>query len=503
MQRVSEIKLNRKEFRSWWFSVLLSIVVSLALILSSSQGKKWTAASILIIMGIFSCFVLQKKLWPLLLFLIVFIIPFKIDFYLIFKPTYFIQSFGLPVTAFDVVLTILTLYLCLQVLQGKHKFRFYPSISIPALVYLVLSGISAFHSADLSLSFSVIILMIKSYIAFLFFANMIKTEKNLLLVVFALVCGVMLQSFVGWIQYLTEGGFLKGVFGLPKTAFILKSQGQFMLSRVGGTVGHPNALAKYLCFCIPVILSYVLNERSNTTIRKLAFVSMIAGCVVLIMTLSRGSWMALGLALMYFFYERFRGYSKSRSKAVAMVFLLSVMLAIATLGFSKHVRVRLFESDYGSARSRIPMAMVALNIISNHPISGVGLNNYTTVMGAYDRTREWQSYRWPAPVHNSYLLIAAESGIPALVAFFWLIIAVFTQVKPALKRLDSPVAFLQIGFLGGLMTWLISGMFDRDFAGTNIMFWFTIAMIMAAKRILSAEDGLEAKYEKQINSNWA
>lgn len=185
------------------------------------------------------------------------------------------------------------------------------------------------------------------------------------------------------------------------------------------------------------------------------------------------------------------------------VILLNALLAGAVLIVFEDVRIRLFEDDYNRAQARLPMAMVALNVIKDQPIKGVGLNNYTRVMHAYDRTQKWQTYTFPHPVHNSYLLIAAESGIPALIAFLWLIGAVYARAWPALSQLDSPVGLLQVGWMGGLMTWLIAGMFDRDFAGTNVMLWFTIAAIAATSRILLTENERETINATESTGNRA
>lgn len=490
MQYVSEIEINEKKSRYWWVCILLGIVVAAALIFSAMQEKKWMVASILATIGMFSCFVIQKKLRMFLLFLIVFIIPFRIDFYLLYKPTNFIQTHGLPglpVTSFDIVLIVLTCYLLFQVLRREYRFYFYPAISIPALVYLVLSGISAFWSDDWSLSFTVFVLMIKSYVAFLFFANRIRTKEDLSVVVLAFAFAVLLQSVAGVLQYATDGSFLQGVFGVPEAAFRTQMQGEFILSRVGGTIGHPNDLAKYLCFCIPVLLAYMVS-RFNPSVRILSMIAAMAGGVTLLLTLSRGSWVALGVTFMFLLYEIFRRYFKSRAKSIIMVILCTGFLFGATIALVEDVRIRLFEQDYRAAESRIPMAEVALNIIEVHPIAGVGLNNYANVMHGYDHTREWQTYKFPHPVHNSYLLIAAESGIPTLLAFLWLIGAVVARAWPALGFFSSSLALLQIGCLGGMITWLISGMFDRNFAGTNLMLWLSIALIAASHRILSEEN---------------
>ena len=130
------------------------------------------------------------------------------------------------------------------------------------------------------------------------------------------------------------------------------------------------------------------------------------------------------------------------------------------------------------------MAKVAWNVIKANPFTGVGLNNYTNVMQRYDRTRAWESYRFPHPVHNAYLLIAAETGIPALAAFLWLIAAFFAKTWTAFRRIDVPLALFQIGCMGSVLTWTVSGMFDRDMAGQNEMLWFVMGVAIATDRMI-------------------
>lgn len=492
VQKIFNTESTMKNHKYWLLILVLSALSSSVLLIASMQEAKWLTATVLGLGMIYTCLILQRKLWHLLIFSAVFFIPLRIDFYLFLKPAYIVQSYGLPVSAFDLLLFVLVFYWVFQILTHKEKFNFYPSVSIPALIYILLSGLSALQSADRLNSFLVFVFMVKLYVVFIYFANKIKTQKEMLYVIFALISCVLFQSLVGGIQYVT--GSLLGIFGEPTTAFKTTLTGLESLSRVGGTIGHPNGLAKYLNLCLPVLLCAIFI-RFNTVVRLLACLSFILGGFTEILTFSRGGWLALGIVLILTLYEIIRYRSKSRPTSIIFATLLFLFLFGITMVVSDNFRNRLFKDDFGSAKSRIPMAQVALSIIKDKPLRGVGLNNYATVMHAYDRTRNAQTYKFPHPVHNSYLLIAAESGIPALAAFLWLIAAIFNKARTTLKFNASSFSLLQVGWIGGLLTWLISGMFDRDFAGTNVMLWFTFAMVMASDRILFIENKKEIGYE--------
>ena len=469
-----------------WISVLVGVLVSSCTIFASTLDKKWFVAFLLAIMGFFACLILQKYLRELLLTLAIFVIPLRIDFYIIHnQPGMTASAYpGLPVTFFDIFFCILLFYWLYQVLRGEETIYFYRSITFPFFIYFFFAFISAFESVNYVFSFSAALLILKSYIIFLFFANTIKEKKDILLIVFGLGAGIWMQGVLGGMQYFGIGSFDE-MFGVPESAYRTQMMGEHMLSRVGGTFGHPNSLAKYLGFCLHVILAYVLiNLRGKGA--KFAIMTLLIGGLALLMTFSRATWMAVVVSMSFLLYQVLRGWLKSRTMSMVMVCVMMTALAGITLGVFEDVRIRLFESDYRSAQSRIPMAQVALNVIKHHPLTGVGLNNYSAVMQQYDRTREWQTYQFPHPVHNSYLLIAAESGIPALIAFLFLLAAAMAKVKPALKKPGGSLAVLQAGWFAALLTWLVAALFDRDFAGTNAMLWLTIGMLTAIHRQMTA-----------------
>ena len=479
--------------------LLISFCVSIAVFGASTQDKQWFFAVSLVFIAGYSCLIFQKYLRPILLAATVSLIPLRIDFYLLYKPTGFIATSypGLPVTLFDLMLLTLIGYWLFQVLKGEQKIKIFPSISIPFLIYIILTGISACWSADLALSFSLWALVIKSYVAFLFFANQIKNEQDVKIVIIGLCAGVLLQSFVGLLQYTGIESFA-GLFGMPETGVKESFQGRYILSRVTGTLGHPNTLAKYLALCIPAIFIFACMKLRSLP-GKLALLGAVAGGLTLLLTMSRGSWVGMGFAMAFVFFELLKRYFNSRLKSFILLSLILGVSFIGTISIFEDVRVRLFEDDYRSAQSRIPMAKIALNIIEENPVRGVGLNNYTRVMKQYDRTREWQSVIFPHPVHNSYLLITAESGIQTLLVFLWLITAAIRLGRPAFDFSGSSLSLLQIGWIASLSTWLIAGLFDRDYAGSSIMLWFIVAMIAATSQMSFSKQAQTVKPNNRIN----
>ena len=106
------------------------------------------------------------------------------------------------------------------------------------------------------------------------------------------------------------------------------------------------------------------------------------------------------------------------------------------------------------------MYSLAVNIIKHKPFFGVGLNNYTLISPKYDNTGITEVFNHP--VHNIYLLYAAEVGIPGAVCFVWFLIGtiglafkISTQVRASLDSalLKAIGVGITCSWLQGLIGW--------------------------------------------------
>jgi O-antigen ligase len=153
------------------------------------------------------------------------------------------------------------------------------------------------------------------------------------------------------------------------------------------------------------------------------------------------------------------------------------------------VRNRIFKTDYGTGYVRVPLAKVAINIIRNHPFNGIGLGDYTHKAKMYDVSGENVSYWFPMPVHNEFLLIAAEIGIPSLLLFIFIMIVIFYKIKQIINSsFDDFIPFISIGILGGLISWFIHQQFNYHYALVGYMS-LPIGIILAMHKMI--EDNLK------------
>ena len=98
----------------------------------------------------------------------------------------------------------------------------------------------------------------------------------------------------------------------------------------------------------------------------------------------------------------------------------------------ENLYARFFDAPESSTTSRLILAKIALNMFVEHPLVGVGWNNFVDVMEKYDEFGASKSFRYPA--HNMYLLVMAETGLLGIISYLALIFGVYKVHKNTIKR---------------------------------------------------------------------
>ena len=127
----------------------------------------------------------------------------------------------------------------------------------------------------------------------------------------------------------------------------------------------------------------------------------------------------------------------------------------------------------------------ALNMILHNPLVGVGLGNYTSVSQQYD-IYQWVSIVFPWPVHNDFLLIGAEMGVPAMAAFCFIIGAIlYKLIQVAIYSEDDFLGYSACALIGGFVAFCVHHLVAYTYVMLNAPFWSFIGLGSALIRIHS------------------
>lgn len=189
-----------------------------------------------------------------------------------------------------------------------------------------------------------------------------------------------------------------------------------------GTMAHPNQLGMMAHFVVLPLLGMLLaGSRSRVLMLGVA-----CSLVVVILGASRATigFVGLGVAILLLLSLRRRVTAHKK----VMIGLAAGAMVIATPFLFKSVAVRLAQqAEYGGYDERGAFERAAMSMWNDHPM-GVGANYYVVVANGQGYSARagvaWSSGSRGTSVHNTYLLVAAETGWAGLVSYLAMIGAV-------------------------------------------------------------------------------
>jgi O-antigen ligase len=239
----------------------------------------------------------------------------------------------------------------------------------------------------------------------------------------------------------------------------------------------------------PLMLALYLIER-GVALRGLYLVAFCAGIGGILTTFSRGAWLSLplsiGLVLVILGSPHLR-----RLKGIVVVCMALFVTTAALIPVYPIIEKRFTHDDYKSAGSRMPLNKAAWSVVQQHPVVGIGLNNFSEVFKKYDTTGHSRLFRgYKQVVHNLYLWVWVEVGTLGLIAFLAMFGGAFRVAWQLSRRAQPWPRGVAIGVSAGLAGHLCHGLVDPGFKvmmSTSILVFVLLGM-MAALRFVEERD---------------
>ena len=290
-------------------------------------------------------------------------------------------------------------------------------------------------------------------IVFFMVVNFVKTPDQAKRLLFCLFLTCFIVSIYGLIQ-IPGGGRVSAPFE--------------------GEVGEPNSFGGYLILMGAVVVALMVHLKDMRVRLGLSLLLMVL-LISLLYTQSRASYLAIVPA-----YLTLSLFSQRRFYLLAG---LVVVLALSPLIVPRVAKERIAETftqpvqtgqiQVGklridtSASARIISYKEALSDWQKRPILGYGVTGYTFMDAQYPR-------------------ILVETGIVGLLAFAWLIYALFrVGINTWRDAQDDLVRGLSVGLIAGLVGLLVHAIGANTFIIVRIMepFWFLAGIVIALSQM--------------------
>lgn len=345
------------------------------------------------------------------------------------------------------------LILCIQ----RKQWPAFPGFFWPLIAYAFLTLLSSFFSVDPAVSLA-------------------DSRELLLFLVVPIV-------YMGISQ---EKDLKRANLALLASAFINILYSIFYLyfraapeERITSFMDHYMTQAGMLLLFCSLALSLFLFSKEKS--RFLWGAGFILALFALALTLTRSAWVGLAAAvvLILFLY---------RPVTLLVVPLVLGLFLILSPQYMKKRAFDIFSLKDLSNIHRIEYLKVGIQIIKDYPLFGTGPNmvHYVFQNAKYELTDQ---ARENVHLHNDFIQIAAERGIPALLTWLVFIVWAFLSLFQLLKNKEPLLKPLTVAALAALVALLTAGLFEYNFGDSeiNILFLYILSVPFVLAKIREAK----------------
>lgn len=222
-----------------------------------------------------------------------------------------------------------------------------------------------------------------------------------------------------------------------------------------GTFIHPGSLALFCCMSIIFFFSCYLNRYNIKESKKYILM-----CIYIIFfTYSRTSYLTVigGLLFVYIVFS-----NRKKIQIKTLILFITGLLFIITIFLFTPLSDMFFKSDIDTQiENRELHFLLALGCFHESPILGVGLNNHVNYLYHQFNTNlvgHVEDFFVTNPVHNSHLIILAETGIIGFSLWcYYLISRIYRGFKYSID-MGLSINIINLSFAGMLIMYMTYGM---------------------------------------------
>lgn len=270
------------------------------------------------------------------------------------------------------------------------------------------------------------------------------------------------ESRARWLLLVVLGSV--GLLALRSTFGIIIHLGAAPVQGPGGKFEDNNDYALLLNMALPVLIYFGRSEE-KWWLRWGCYAMAGATAVTIIFSLSRGGFLGLCVACLVMV-------AKSRRKVLASALAaggIVLVLAFAPDTIVERLKtlneIREGEIKEGSMQQRQRAMHEAMLIIRDHPLLGIGINNMLLILPRYGNENE----REQRVAHNSYLQVAVDGGLPALVLFLLMLAVTFLRLRKLRRLLKAHAPTERLinyahGLEAGMAAYVVSATFLSQYS---------------------------------------
>lgn len=341
-------------------------------------------------------------------------------------------------------------------------------VNLPFLFFILIALISFYNSVDYRSSIKGIEKLLKYGLLFLACVDGVKEIKHLKRIIAGIAFSVGLIGLDGIWQAIFKYDFIH------RRALLSCS---IHLPRVTASFSAPNGMGIYLAVLTPLLFGLAFFYLKGWK-KYLVAATAVLGGVGIVLTFSGGAAIGFFAAVIFLAIAR-------RNKV--MLSLILVVLLAAPFIIPKNLKDWARKVNYNPivficSPERLTLYATAANMISQHPLIGVGVNTFSKNYGRY-KLVEMEKYAPTSDTmyaHNNFLHMGAEVGLLGLGIFIWFLVMLLGSGWQLYRRFESQ--FLKItalSLMACVIAFLINGLTETSlYNQIGVAFWFMVGLLL-------------------------
>jgi O-antigen ligase len=396
---------------------------------------------------------------PVAVFGLIYSVPFSLMHHLIYRPNVGAAD-GLTIQLIDLWIIWLVIHYAYQRRHGTIKpIHGFSMFCIPLALLLAADCLSLINSVDIQLSIYGILNHLRAAALFIVLAlTLAQGKKELRAAYIAIVCAVSTIGGICIVEMMLQTNIRNSVSSLGSSSSAFRASG----------MDTPTIAAAYLAALIPIVAIEYFYPAGRSR-KLLAALGLWIGLAGIGCTLTRA---AIGIAvlgaipLLVFLYRR---------RLILLRHTITCLLVFALLWLSLGAKlIARVDRSTATLNGRVPLMQTALNMASDSPFVGVGINTYE--LRIYDFTPIDQRQKFEYVVHNKFLLTLAETGVLGFASFVSLCAIVLRRVF-VLARSGLPMG---MGLLCSMIILVLDMNVEIYEAGSALLNAWILMAILAA-----------------------
>lgn len=346
----------------------------------------------------------------------------------------------------------------------------FPPIKLPIVIFCLWTFVSMLFAEEPAAG-GFVIRKLVLFVIILMAVNVIQSLRHLEFLFLGLFVEAGLAGLLGAAQFIEQYRHVRALY--PQQVYFYMT-----LTRITGFMGHwmnfsGQQMMAFTSLAALLLISKAPGRISQpvpalTRSRAAGWILLAVVGLSIFLSFTRGVWLGCFVGVVYLVARRFPRWLWILPALVIAGYFVSPHM------IRQRVNLGLHPSRDPALAIRFEMWSAGLKMIERHPWVGVGPNNIFAAYPLYLPAGKTPEIGYHEHLHNNFIQLAAERGLPCLAAWVWLMGALGWNIARIRRRLRAiPQArWIADAALASWLAFLTEGFFEFNFGTSPVLMVF-------------------------------